>query len=172
MGGVNGKPNQKLSEDILSFLANKTGVSHQEFKRQYHDFLQKHPKGNIPRKDFRRLMETYYGKTEKHVFRMFDFKDNGNIDFQEFMTVVHIMSNGTLEENLQQIFRIFDLNRDGILSQKDVSIIVNDLFSLLEKDEDEIALAINAFEEMDVQGESQNKNLLKLVSRMIPSLKC
>ena len=44
------------------------------------------------------------------------------------------MSNGTVEENLQQIFRIFDSNGDGALYQKDVTRIVKYLFRLHEKD--------------------------------------
>ena len=34
---------------------------------------------------------------------------DGKIDFTEFMTVLHVMSCGTSEENLRQIFRVFDV---------------------------------------------------------------
>lgn len=43
---------------------------------------------------------------------------DGHIDFREFMIVLYIMSNGTPEENLKQIFRVFDINNDGDLSKK------------------------------------------------------
>ena len=45
------------------------------------------------------------------------FQD-GHIDFREFMIVLYIMSNGTPEENLKQIFRVFDINNDGKITLK------------------------------------------------------
>ena len=43
---------------------------------------------------------------------------DGHIDFREFMIVLYIMSNGSPEENLKQIFRVFDINNDGTISLK------------------------------------------------------
>jgi Ca2+-binding EF-hand superfamily protein len=45
------------------------------------------------------------------------FQD-GHIDFREFMIVLYIMSNGSPEENLKQIFRVFDINNDGTITLK------------------------------------------------------
>jgi hypothetical protein len=36
---------------------------------------------------------------------MYDSNGDGYIDFREFMVVLYIMSNGTPEANLKQIFR-------------------------------------------------------------------
>merc|ERR1719219_2080453 len=55
---------------------------------------------------------------ESHIFRMYDSNGDGYVDFREFMIVLHVMSNGTLEENLKQIFQVFDINNDGTVSQK------------------------------------------------------
>ena len=43
---------------------------------------------------------------------------DGHIDFREFMIVLYVMSNGSPEENLKQIFRVFDINNDGSISLK------------------------------------------------------
>ena len=48
---------------------------------------------------------------------------DGHIDFREFMIVLYIMSNGTPEENLKQIFRVFDINNDGKITLKVVTVI-------------------------------------------------
>ena len=58
------------------------------------------------------------------------------IHHREFMVVLYVMSNGSAEENLRQIFRIFDINSDGTISQKELQKIVKDLFHLLKKDSD------------------------------------
>ena len=56
---------------------------------------------------------------------------DGLIDFKEFMIVLYIMSNGTPEENLRQIFRVFDINNDGKISVAELKRIVRDLHHLL-----------------------------------------
>lgn len=62
--------------------------------------------------------------------RIYYFQD-GHIDFREFMIVLYIMSNGTPEENLKQIFRVFDINNDGKITLKELQKIVRDLFLLI-----------------------------------------
>jgi Ca2+-binding EF-hand superfamily protein len=52
------------------------------------------------------------------------------------MIVLYVMSSGSAEENLRQIFRIFDINDDGSISFKELKKIVKDLFHLLKKDGD------------------------------------
>merc|ERR1711942_457438 len=91
------------------------------FQMHYQEFLKRHPDGSISRKSFHKLMKECYPvadteKLERHIFRMYDVNKDGDIDFREFMTVLYIMSNGTLEQNLKQIFRVFDINSDGSIS--------------------------------------------------------
>merc|ERR1739838_274395 len=44
------------------------------------------------------------------------------------MIVLYIMSNGSPEENLKQIFRVFDINNDGTITLKELQKICRDLF--------------------------------------------
>ena len=50
------------------------------------------------------------------------------------MIVLYIMSNGTPQENLKQIFRVFDINNDGFISLKELQRIVKDLFHLINEE--------------------------------------
>ena len=50
------------------------------------------------------------------------------------MTVLHVMSRGSSEDNLRQIFRVFDINRDGRISKEELERIVLD-FQLGNSDE-------------------------------------
>lgn len=128
-------------------------------QKQYQNFLKKHPDGQISRKSFHAMMkECYPGtdteKLERHIFRMYDtnkvchsprhskalhhtmillFQD-GHIDFREFMIVLYIMSNGTPQDNLKQIFKVFDINNDGFISLKELQRIVKDLFHLINEE--------------------------------------
>ena len=54
------------------------------------------------------------------------------------MSVLYIMSSGTPEQNLQQIFRVFDINSDGRISISELKKIVKDLSSLINDDHSDI----------------------------------
>ena len=75
----------------------------------------------------------------------FSLFQDGHIDFREFMIVLYIMSNGSPEENLKQIFRVFDINNDGSISLKELQRIVKDLFHLInEQNADEASQEVLA----------------------------
>ena len=76
---------------------------------------------------------------------MFLSTQDGHIDFREFMIVLYVMSNGSPEENLKQIFRVFDINNDGSISLKELQRIVKDLFHLInEQNADEASQEVLA----------------------------
>ena len=87
------------------------------------------------------------------MFRMYDSDDDGFIDFTEFMLVFHIMSDGAPEEVLTKIFRVFDVNGDGVISIKEMDKLIKDMYGLLKTEDPNIAakklLAKTAFAEMD-----------------------
>ena len=49
---------------------------------------------------------------------MYDTNGDGYIDFTEFMTIFYIMSEGTPEDVLAGIFRMFDYNSDGTITEE------------------------------------------------------
>ena len=48
------------------------------------------------------------------------------------MFVVYVMSSGSPEENLKQIFKLLDINNDGTVSVTEFKKVVKDLYLLLE----------------------------------------
>jgi Ca2+-binding EF-hand superfamily protein len=59
-----------------------------------------------------------------------------------------------------QIFRVFDINNDGTVSQKELARIVKDLFHLFKKEDnpDKVTLetiALEAFKEMDTNSDGR-----------------
>ena len=84
---------------------------------------------------------------------------DGHIDFREFMIVLYIMSNGTPEENLKQIFRVFDINNDGFISLEELQRIVEDLFHLTNEEN-----ADEASQELLAQSGMLNVGYVHLIS--------
>ena len=71
------------------------------------------------------------------------------------MMVLYILSKGTPDQNLEHIFRIFDINDDHEICRSEMKKIVNDLFALLSTKElqtveNDTKMADDAFTEMDV----------------------
>merc|ERR1711981_782426 len=69
------------------------------------------------------------------------------------MVIFHIMNDGTAEEVLGKIFRLFDVNSDGNISNKEMKRLVKDMYGLLKAEDPNVAannmIAKSAFAEMD-----------------------
>ena len=61
------------------------------------------------------------------------------------------MSDGTAEEALKRIFRVFDINGDGHITEKELKRLVKDMFKLV-KDEapEEVDLHKKAAQNIDI----------------------
>ena len=86
-----------------------------------------------------------------------DLQD-GVIDFREFMSKVDIMSNGSPEENLRQLFRILDIDNNRTVSISEFKKVVTDLQMMTENDNNmdnsiRDLIVEKAFIEMDVNGD-------------------
>eukprot|EP00091_Calanus_sinicus_P015248 TRINITY_DN33306_c0_g1_i1.p1 TRINITY_DN33306_c0_g1~~TRINITY_DN33306_c0_g1_i1.p1 ORF type:complete len:106 (-),score=45.24 TRINITY_DN33306_c0_g1_i1:39-356(-) len=82
------------------------------------------------------------------------------------MIVLYVMSSGTAEENLRQIFRVFDINNDGQISVAELKRIVKDLFHLFndqQSDANQETFVKSAFSEMDedADGEVSQEEFIK-----------
>ena len=62
---------------------------------------------------------------------MYDTNRDGSIDFKEFMIVMHAMNNGSPEEKLDLMFRVFDINNDGSVSYEEIYQIGKGIFIIM-----------------------------------------
>merc|ERR1711936_1444967 len=152
MGSSNGKP--VLREEDISALAKSSGLDEDQVKQAFESFIAEHPDGHMKPKDFREMMQKALpkkdaGKMEKHVFRIYDSNNDGYIDFTEFMLIFFIMSDGSPEEVLTKIFRVFDVNSDNSITKKELTRLIKDMYGLLNNDNPEQAsekfIATSAF---------------------------
>ena len=69
------------------------------------------------------------------------------------MVVYYVLSDGSPEEVLKKLFRVFDVNSDGSISIKEMKRLVKDLYGLLKHNDptpaSEDFIATTAFAEMD-----------------------
>merc|ERR1712212_161550 len=160
MGSKNGKP--VLREEDIAALSQSSGLDEAQVKEAFNAFVTEHPNGRMKPKEFTAMMSQALpkkgaSKMEKHVFRAYDTNNDGYIDFVEFMVIFYIMSDGTPEEVLGKIFRVFDGNSDGTISKKELKRLIKDMFMMIKEENPEEAskefITSSTFAEMD---EDQN----------------
>ena len=156
MGNKNGTI--VLTDDIVDEISKTSGIKRTEVRRQCLTFLDEHPKGMMSKREFRKfiklvLPEVNMRKMEENIFRMYDTNEDGIISMEEFLIVFHIFSGGTPAQNLQRIFRIFDVDNNGSITKSELKKLVKDMSAVIKANNpDKFAnevIADSAFREMD-----------------------
>ena len=161
MGSRAGKP--VLTEDCVQSLMESSGMERSQIENYFSYFLSINSHGKMDRKEFRKVLSVAQPrrnlkKMEEHVFRIFDTNGNGSIDFPEFCVVYHTLTEGAPDQCLKNIFRVFDCDQDGEISQEEMKRLVKDMFNMLQQEqadltEETIFKSISA--EMDRDGDGR-----------------
>merc|ERR1712062_777893 len=146
-----------LSEEDLKILKDTTEMEENEIVEKHDSFLEKHPDGNISKKSFDQLLSECLTKSSRkklrsHLWRIYDLNMDGVVDFKEFMVVLKVMSEGSADENLRQIFRFFDVNLNGYIDKLELDRVVRDLQALDKSNQNSSLIAEKAWEEMSPAG--------------------
>ena len=120
----------------MEFICEKTGLDKETVKSAYFEFLEECPSGLMTRNKFIEIHEKLHptGEPEKFcnlAFKAFDTDNNGKIDFNEFC--IALAANGSdsdLKKCLENAFRIYDVNRDGKISKKEMRKAIEAIFEL------------------------------------------
>ena len=161
MGTSAGKP--VLTEDCVQTIIERSGMERIQIENYFRYFLSINSDGKMDRQEFRKILTVAepsknIKKMEDHVFRIFDTDGSGSIDFTEFCVVYHTITEGAPDQCLKNIFRVFDCNNDGEISQAEMKRLVKDMFVLLETEETvmtEETIFKSTFAEMDSDGDGR-----------------
>jgi len=154
MGNKNGKI--VLTEEILEDISKTSGIEKEQVRQQCEAFLLKHPSGQMDKKDFKKfikmaLPKLNMKKMEENIFRMYDTNQDDHVSMEEFLIIYHVFSGGSPEENLQRLFRIFDVDNNGVISKNELKKLVKDMSSIIKEnspDSDDVIIN-STFLEMD-----------------------
>jgi Ca2+-binding EF-hand superfamily protein len=127
----------------------------------YKQFIDEAPCGYIPKNDFHQLTELMGIKDPfitSLVFNAFDTNTDGNIQFDEFIRGMSVMTRGSPDEKLEFAFRLYDLDNDGYITKVEMVKIVTALYRMLgdlvslqgEEYDSPVKLVDKIFKDMDL----------------------
>jgi len=184
-----GAKKSKLSDKAVKELSEKTKFTPDEIKHWYEGFMKDCPTGKLTRAEFSKIYNQFFPTGDpsafaQFVFNVFDDNGDGSIEFEEFLQALSITSRGKLEDKLEWAFRLYDLDNDGTITKKEMTQIVEAIFSMVGNQKDQMPQEDNTpekrveriFQLMDkdgngclskdefLQGAKQDKSIVQALS--------
>lgn len=115
--------------DGIDALCKATGFSRKELQLMYRSFKQECPTGTVNEATFKRIYTQFfpYGDVSPYahyVFRAFDVRHNGVINFEELVLGVSALSRGSVPDKLRWVFTLYDVDGDGVISRTELRDVV------------------------------------------------
>ncbi|XP_075242651.1 neuronal calcium sensor 1-like isoform X2 [Convolutriloba macropyga] len=122
----------------LEELSKVTLFERHEIKDIYRRFKQECPNGYLTEETFRRVFQQFFpvGDTNQYahfVFNTFERDQYGNVLFQEFLQTMSVILKGDTEQKLEWIFKLYDIDRDQVLSRQDLKLVVESVYYMVGK---------------------------------------
>ncbi|KAI3635485.1 hypothetical protein MIR68_006123 [Amoeboaphelidium protococcarum] len=94
----------------------------------------------------------------ERLFDAFDVNGDRNIDCAEFINGMQILIRGTPQQKMELTFKMYDLNRDGRVTQKEIVKFLAQIYSTY-YNEDHTAqvkeMAKRLFDDLDINGDGE-----------------
>ena len=118
--------NARLDKAQLEKLEQSTHYQREEIKKLYRAFVEMAPKGYLCLEQFSSVYALFFPMAENskefasHIFRSFDWRSLGRMEFSDFLQALSVMERGEEKEKIDWVFRVFDINADGVITQDEL----------------------------------------------------
>lgn len=127
------------SREDVAYLLSSTSFSEQAIVGWHKVFRRNTNSGFLTQTQFLALYARFFPKSEageyvNHIFRAYG-KIRGNewqLGFREYVLAIHESKAGSEEERLKRAFLIFDVERRGVIVEKDVADVYKSTGALLD----------------------------------------
>ena len=106
------------------FSVRDSGWTEKDIEDLQNVFMSDYPEGVVTLDEFLRDWSNAIPKTTpdflQHIFRSFDSNRDGQLDFPEFVTALAVMRHGGDRQKEAWIFRLFDVNGDGVITREEM----------------------------------------------------
>ncbi|CAG0891854.1 unnamed protein product, partial [Darwinula stevensoni] len=138
-------PTQDEDEDLLTrwqpqdlkALGLRTKFTERELKKLYRGFKNECPSGILKEDRFRQIYAQFFpasARTRKYaelIFKTLDVAGTGIVTFEDFAVTFSFLTRGTLEEKLRWIYKLYDQNHDGKITEEDIHEVAVAVSNLL-----------------------------------------
>ncbi|ESN91884.1 hypothetical protein HELRODRAFT_104178 [Helobdella robusta] len=123
----------------LTYLCRNTNFTKHELQTMYRGFKQECPSGIVDEGTFKEIYSRFfpYGDSSGYahlVFKLFDLNKTGAITFEGLVSNLSILIRGSLEDRIKWIFRLYDVNCDGVISRDELMTVVNSIYRIIQID--------------------------------------
>lgn len=115
------------SSTLIDSLVESTNFSHEEIERIRKRFLKidANRSGTIDRQEFLSIPAVANNPLAMRLFAVVDKDGGGDVDFKEFIEALSTFSSkGSAESKLKFAFEIYDIDRDGYISNGELYLVL------------------------------------------------
>jgi len=144
----------QIVDDIVSF----SNFDREEVDRLRKRFmkLDKDNSGTIEREEFLSLPQVSSNPLATRMIAIFDEDGGGDVDFQEFVLGLSAFSSkGNKEEKLKFAFKVYDIDRDGYISNGELFIVLKMMVGSNLKDQQLQQIVDKTIMEADKDGDGK-----------------
>lgn len=118
-----------LPPQVVEELEEITAFSYSEINDLYRQFRHDCPDQQMTVTQFKKLYRETFpsGNPDhfaEHVFKTFDVKNCGYIDFRQFLTTLSSQLKGSFEDKLKWLFGLYDAHASGYITREDLSEMI------------------------------------------------
>lgn len=124
-----------LTPQVVEELEDITAFSYSEINDLYRQFRHDCPNLQMTVTQFKDLYrETFPNgnpdQFAEHIFKTFDTKNRGYIDFRQFLTTLSAQLKGSFEDKLKWLFGLYDADASGYVTKNDLLSMITALYDL------------------------------------------
>ncbi|XP_065563768.1 Kv channel-interacting protein 1-like isoform X2 [Artemia franciscana] len=122
--------------DCIEHICESTNFSRKEIQLMYRTFKQDCPSGAVYEETFRLIYSQFFphgdaSRYASYVFKAFDEQNCGCLSFDEFIKSLSLLTRGTAGDKLRWAFKLYDINKDGVITKEELQEIVASVHKLL-----------------------------------------
>jgi len=128
---------QRYRPSTIQGLCQATGFSPMEVKRLYWSFKNECPSGMVTQETFHDIFSKLFptganlSSYSHYIFNTMDRQNTGTVTFEDFASCLSLLLTGSLEDRLRWTFRLYDVNRDGVLDRQELREVTASIYDLM-----------------------------------------
>jgi Ca2+-binding EF-hand superfamily protein len=130
-----------LTSVQMRYLADQSRLPSKDIEEWYERFNHCYPRGYLSCQQFTNYLKEFHSyndndkrsarNTVKQLFRLLDLNEDKHLNFDEFFLFNILINQGSNDDKLRLILRLYDRERNKYLTQQQLERVLSNMFELL-----------------------------------------